>query len=478
MKKVLSYVICLAVIISLAMPCVIASADEISVWDGAPTGGYSWFVSHKDEFNAGSATIHITEAKQLAFLAFIGGKGQDMYGINNAALDFEGITFILDTDIDLNNKPWSPICSNNTSHPFKGTFDGNGHTIYNMYSPSTGTSDMYSRNANGKKLFGLFGYLAGTVKNVKVKNAVWEYDSANGASVPAGGGIAAFTGSYTDITMANGNKDDFNALIDNCSAENISFTINSSKAFGTHGFCGLVGCSYNGSITNSYVRNFNVDVSESAYIPTNCDGLVYIKGVRHKDGFVAGMFEISHNFVMGKTITKKVDGATVTEDIPFMDDTIPKYYVPGGNVSDGAHMGNDNYPTFVADEAGLRTNIAWNSSAYFWDAENEKVILKSETELTGLNIDYDIEEELFEVRANLAKVDDGTMVVIAIYDVAGGVKKLSDIKIVRYNKETSFNSQIIAELPCSSFDSSRQVAKAIVISPKSAEPYGALLYEE
>ena len=85
-------------------------------------------------------------------------------------LTFEGVTFILDTDIDLNNKPWSPICSHSASHPFRGTFEGNGHTIKNMYSPSNGDENMYAgnRNPSGKKWFGLFGFLAGTVKNEKI----------------------------------------------------------------------------------------------------------------------------------------------------------------------------------------------------------------------------------------------------------------------------------------------------------------------
>ena len=118
-------------------------------------------------------------------LACIGGKGAALYDYTKEQLTFEGVTFILDTDIDLNNKPWSPICSHNATQPFKGTFDGNGHIIKNMYSPSNGAENMYAsnRNPSGKKWFGLFGFLAGTVKNVKIENAVWEYDSANGSSV-------------------------------------------------------------------------------------------------------------------------------------------------------------------------------------------------------------------------------------------------------------------------------------------------------
>ena len=52
-------------------------------------------------------------------------------------ITFEGKTIKLDGNIDL--KPlvadlsFTPIGSSKTDVPFKGTFDGNGNTIYNMY---------------------------------------------------------------------------------------------------------------------------------------------------------------------------------------------------------------------------------------------------------------------------------------------------------------------------------------------------------
>ena len=490
MKKVLSYVICLAVLISMAMPCVIASADEISVWDGNPvaSGMYSWLTSDlKSTIQAGSGTIHITSASQLAILAFAAGK-KTYVDYTEGQLDFEGITIVLDTDIDLNNKPWSPICSNDAYHPFKGTFDGQGHTIYNMYSPSTGSSDMYAsnRNPNGKKFFGLFGYMAGTVKNVKVKNAEWEFDSANGSSTPAGGAIAAFLGSYQDVTMANGNKNDFKALIDNCSAENVTFRINSTKNFDAtssnggfnssamHGFAGIAGTVYNGSVTNSYVRNVNVDASSSTYVPSKCAGLLNILGLKHKDGYVANAFEISHNFVIGKTITTS-EG---TNAITFMYNPLSRYYVRNGNVSDGEHMEGDDDLTFVTDEEGLKSNTVWTGSAYYYDSENALVKLKSETGITSFALEYDDVDEEFMASANLAKVDDGTAVIVALYDITGANKKLSDIKITRYNKETGFNSIISASLPFGEFDSETTEVKAFIVNPASAKPYAELEYTE
>ena len=44
---------------------------------------------------------------------------------------FVGKTIKLSSDINLNNLPWTPI--GNWDNTFEGTFDGNGHTIYNLY---------------------------------------------------------------------------------------------------------------------------------------------------------------------------------------------------------------------------------------------------------------------------------------------------------------------------------------------------------
>ena len=77
----------------------------------------------------------------------------DLKNINN---DKEGY-YILANDIDLNNEPWASIGSY-SANAFRGTFDGNGHTIFNVN---------MSRTDN----VGLFGYLENaTVQNVTLEN--------------------------------------------------------------------------------------------------------------------------------------------------------------------------------------------------------------------------------------------------------------------------------------------------------------------
>ena len=72
----------------------------------------------------------------------------------------EDAGFMLTADIDLDGDTWTPIGDYNQSHPFKGYFDGNTHTITNM-------------SLDGGNYQGLFGYLAdGWVENLIISNAM------------------------------------------------------------------------------------------------------------------------------------------------------------------------------------------------------------------------------------------------------------------------------------------------------------------
>ena len=101
--------------------------------------------------------------------------------VNNGT-SYEGKTVRLDVNIDLGgaDNPWTPIGS--SSNPFKGTFDGNYHTVEGLYINSTG----------GSKL-GLFGQVTGgTVKNLGV-----------GGEVTGSSSVAGVVGSTSDATVTN-----------------------------------------------------------------------------------------------------------------------------------------------------------------------------------------------------------------------------------------------------------------------------------
>ncbi len=77
---------------------------------------------------------------------------------------FTGKTVKLTADIDLQNAAWTPVGQTGATQ-FKGTFDGNGKTIYNLNIDKTSET-------GGNYSSGLFGWLnAAKVKNVTVNGA-------------------------------------------------------------------------------------------------------------------------------------------------------------------------------------------------------------------------------------------------------------------------------------------------------------------
>lgn len=84
---------------------------------------------------------------------------QTLSTLVNAGNDFKGKTFVLSSDIDLNNETWTPI--GKSGKTFQGNFDGNGHTISNLKAGTSSQSDV-----------GLFGFTTnGTIKNIHIHNA-------------------------------------------------------------------------------------------------------------------------------------------------------------------------------------------------------------------------------------------------------------------------------------------------------------------
>ena len=79
--------------------------------------------------------------------------------VNAAGLDYSGITVKLENNIQLESD-WTPIGT--YSHPFRGSFDGQGYTVSNLNVVS-----------DSNKYIGFFGYIEGsTVKNLTVSGKI------------------------------------------------------------------------------------------------------------------------------------------------------------------------------------------------------------------------------------------------------------------------------------------------------------------
>ncbi|MBP3413559.1 MAG: hypothetical protein J6K89_09905, partial [Oscillospiraceae bacterium] len=221
----------------------------------------------------------IGTADQLRFLSYMVRKGDN----------FSGKTVELISDIDLENKLWLPIGGKDESanYYFRGTFEGNGHRIYNLYS--------------WEKEFGyagLFGYATGArIQNVGIESGIvlgYTRSAAFAACAQKGTVISScynkamvFAESNTGafVGMVSGQ----NAVIENCYNRGLIFA--RSRNTSSAGFVGylasdahntkLVNC-YN--VGNVYALIGNVNAAVTDALVDNCYSVSTVRLVRVPEG--------------------------------------------------------------------------------------------------------------------------------------------------------------------------------------------------
>ena len=211
--------------------CCIESNAANKSWsdDGARATSFSL---HNDN----QKLIEIGSSSELGLLA---------YEVNTNRNTFEGYTIRLTNDLDLSGHNWDPIGHhtddyiNSSVLAFRGTFEGNGHTISNM---SIQISSVNDQNL----AFGLFGGVVnGSVTNLNLTNSVVEIGNSE-KRIYAGTVAGFFAGSQVS---------------------NITVTNTSVKAAGNDSVHagGVSGCVYNsGTSTTSSLNNiFTSDITLS-----------------------------------------------------------------------------------------------------------------------------------------------------------------------------------------------------------------------
>lgn len=182
-------------------------------------------------------TIEITSAKELGLLA---------YEVNNGNT-YEGWTITLKNDIDLSGHNWDPIGHYTESYiysntkVFKGSFNGDNHTISNMNINIENVSDNNSA-------FGFFGgVLKGCVKNLNFENSNINVNSSS--SISAGTVAGFFAGSE----------------VSNITVDNSVIKGNGSSSVFVGGLCGCLysstSSSYNSNISNIIVSNITLSAN-------------------------------------------------------------------------------------------------------------------------------------------------------------------------------------------------------------------------
>ena len=208
--------------------------------------------------------------------------------VNNGVLDTEGELDVEDPEV-IDFMAWTPIGTNNLN--YSGTFDGNGHTISGLYFQNSQTYGV-----------GLFGYVAGTIRNVGVLDSYFEgYSQVGGiCGTISGNATIAYCSNAATVVAASSNSDgDAGGIcgyMDNSNAI-IEYCHNTGKITASHQIAGgICGRQFLGAISNCYntgsvMANNNFVGGISGYVESesevyNCYNTGNIEGYSQVGGIV------------------------------------------------------------------------------------------------------------------------------------------------------------------------------------------------
>ena len=185
--------------------------ETTDIWDG--TADTSWYNDTDTEFV-------LTTAEQFSGLSTLVENGNT----------FEGKTITLSSDLNLyaedengNRIAFNPIGHYKNGQSFNGIFDGQGHTISEMYEQSN-LDDKNGGWLYEGEYYGLFAYTRGaTIKNVTIADAY----ISSGKNEAAGVVGNAVDTTFSDITISNTTLIAYNNSAGGVAAEcygNCSFT--------------------------------------------------------------------------------------------------------------------------------------------------------------------------------------------------------------------------------------------------------------
>lgn len=198
-------------------------------WGNSGNYSISWYNKNDTEYA-------ISTNKEFAGLAFL---------VNNGYADFKGKTVKLTADIDVSEKKWVSIGLSST-YPFRGTFDGQSHTIkvHNI------------EQKNDQRYYGIWGCAENaTIKNVKIMGHIAIVEPI--ANIEYGVGVTTYPTLYIGGIVGS-----LNGTLYNCHCESdVSYILwdSSSGKKGVINLGGLCGyakgsishCRHSGTITFS-----------------------------------------------------------------------------------------------------------------------------------------------------------------------------------------------------------------------------------
>lgn len=207
---------------------------NVVLWDGYST--------ETPAYDEATQTWTISNPNQLAGFAKQVSEGKT----------FAGETVVLDKDINLNDKTWTPIgwvTTHKNSKSFKGTFDGQGHAINNfriayreygsgLFFRVDGGATIKNLNVDEAFVSGyIYGNIVGIVAGYAYQTVTFENIKVTNSVVTGYGKVGGILGMAADPSGGN-------TTFKNCTVKDVQF----HGAYNIGGLAGLIQGVYNNDI--------------------------------------------------------------------------------------------------------------------------------------------------------------------------------------------------------------------------------------
>ena len=234
--------------------------------------------------NEGAKSFTIATAEELAGLVeIVNGTATapvTTYAATTVKDNFAGKTITLSNDLDLLNLEWTPIGT--SANPFKGNFDGNGHTISNLKINKPSSSNV-----------GLFGFTTdGEIKNVHVENA--SVTGRLNVGVVAG---TPYTTRYDNITVTGNVTVTGMSYVGGVLGKNVYNDVTNVTVNVKEGSYVNANSVENGTTYRTYVGGVMGFVAEGAHTISNVTSNIDVLGSTMDIGGIAGIAHYGNNFV-------------------------------------------------------------------------------------------------------------------------------------------------------------------------------------
>jgi hypothetical protein len=296
--------------------------------------------------------------------------------------------YILEADLDLGGKAWTPIAENKDTKSdkwvyFSGIFDGNGHTIKNV--AVSGTYDNSSSFVYKWAFTGLFGGNKGTIKNLNLTNISVSV-SGNVTDLYAGGLCGCNEGTIAHVSLSG-----------------FSGNLKGTYKFGAYA-CSLIGAGYGDAIGAFVGYNNAGTLDQVAYLDgssyaTTSGGALPASGDIH-NGKLVGYNKTSANITnayVGSTCSTSNGNATTSGSSSGATSTLSDL-VSASSATTGSFLNNalpflengrvkQNAAAYLTDLLACDTCTEYAEAASFRSAYNADSAVSSLFDSTSYGYD-------------------------------------------------------------------------------------------